>query len=232
MDHQQSTSRQTPAELAGFEAQVRSAMEHGENVQEAVRQLTLRNISAHAMNLDSLKQITEAVLRGVRAGAEVQMQQTAQQTEMARTNLKHAVSGLDTALAQFAQASKLAIQEATSKAQAFSNKDLLAARSDISGLESMFLETLQKSASQTKDAAGEIFTDLVNHARLHGSQVGQQLQDTLQVVSEQMAIAARAQVTAGLHLAEVTANLVRQIAAGVLTGLADHVKPGQPNKEG
>lgn len=231
MENPQATSRQTPAEIASFEAQVRSAMEHGENVQEAVRQLTLRNISAHSTNLESLKQVTEAVFRGIRAGAETQMQQTAQQTEMARANLKLAVNGLDTALSQFAQASKLALQEAAGRAQTFSSKDLAAARSDISGLESMFLETMQKSASQAKDAASEIFSDLLHHARLHGSQVGHQLQDTLKVMSEQMAIATRAQVTAGLHLAEVTSDLLRQIAAGVLTGIADHVKPTERRKD-
>ena len=40
------------------------------------------------------------------------------------------------------------------------------------------------------------------------------------------------QVGAGLHLAQATSDLLRQIAADVLTGLADHVKPGHSQGKG
>ena len=59
------------------------------------------------------------------------------------------------------------------------------------------------------------------------SAVGTQLKETLAVIAHQLAAAGRAQAGVGLHLAQATSNLLRQIAAGVLTGLADHVKPGQ-----
>lgn len=36
----------------------------------------------------------------------------------------------------------------------------------------------------------------------------------------------------GLHMAQATSDLLRQIAAGVLTGVADHVMPGHPQGEG
>ena len=44
--------------------------------------------------------------------------------------------------------------------------------------------------------------------------------------------AGRAQVGAGLHLAKNTSDFVRKIAAGVLTGLADHVRPGETKTKG
>ncbi len=47
-------------------------------------------------------------------------------------------------------------------------------------------------------------------------------------MTHQIGATGRAQVGAGLHLAQATSDLLRQIAAGVLTGLADHVKPGHP----
>lgn len=211
-----------------LEAEVRSAVEQDHDVQEMVRQLTLRRISARSLDIESLRQITRAVLSGARAGTQKELQQSAAQTEITRARLKQAVAGLDTALAQFAEASKLALEEAAGRAQTFSSDDLARARSDLESLEAMFLETLQSAASATKDVAGEILHDLAAHARVHGSAVGAQLKETLVVMTHQLGATGRTQIGAGLHLAQATSVLLRQIAAGMLTGLADHVKPGHP----
>jgi hypothetical protein len=89
------------------------------------------------------------------------------------------------------------------------------------------VETLQSSASAAKGVAGEILHDLAAHTRTHGSAIGTQLKETLAVFARHIGAAGRAQVGVGLHLAKNTSDLVRQIAAGVLTGVADHIKPGQ-----
>lgn len=215
-----------------LEIEVRNAVEQGRDVQEAVRQLTLRKVSAHSLDMGSLRHIAGAVLRGARAGAQKQLQQSAAQTDIARATLKQAVAGLDVALAQIAEASKLAIEEATSRAQKFSGEDLTRARTELASLEEMFLETLQSSASGARDAAGDILHDLAAHTRTHGSALGAQLKETLAVIAHQISAAGHAQAGAGLHFAQSTSDLVRQIAAGVLTGLADHVKPGHSKSKG
>lgn len=219
------TSNTPNQEIATLEAEVRSVVEQGHDVQETVRQLTLRKISAHALDIESLRQIASAVLRGARAGAQKELNLTVNQTDNARAQLRQAVAGLDVALAQLAEASKLAIEEAAARAQKFSSEDLSRTRSDLEALESMFMDTLQATAASSKDAAGEILHDLAAHTRTHGSAVGAQLKETLSVVTHQIGVAGRSQAAAGLHLARATSDLLRQIAAGVLTGLADHVRP-------
>jgi hypothetical protein len=211
-------------DIPNLQSQVREAVETGKNIQDLVRDLTLRQVSAHTLNLDSLRQITEAVVKGARAGVEQQLQASAQQTELAKTSLHQAVSGLDTALAQIANASKLALQEAASRAQTFSNQDLSRAKSDMESLEKMFVETLQTSANAAKDSASQILGDLAKHAQVNGSAVGAQLRDTLTVMTEQMTVVGKAQIQTGLQLAQVTSDLLRQMAAGMLTGVADHLK--------
>jgi len=211
-----------------LEAEVRSAVEQGHNVQEVVRQLTLRKISARSLDIESLRQIAGAVLQGAKAGVQKELDQSAAQAGIARANLKQAVGGLDVALAQFAEASKLALEEAAGRAQKFSSEDLARTRSDLESLEAMFLETVKSSASGAKGAAGDILYDLAAHARIYGSAVGTQLKETLAVITHQLGAAGRTQVEAGLHLAQATSDQLRQIAAGLLTGLADHVKPGHP----
>lgn len=213
-------------DTAVLEAEVSNAVEQGHNVQELVRQLILRKISAHSLDIESLRQIASAVLSGARVGAQMGLNQPVAQTGTARANLKRAVAGLDAALAQVAEASKLALEEAAGRAQTFSGEDLARARADMESLEAMFLETLRSAASGAKDVAGEILYDLAADARIYGSAVRAQLKETLAVMTYQLDAAARAQVETGLHLAQATSDALRQIAAGVLTGLADHANPG------
>lgn len=219
---------ETSNDTSTIEAEVRSTVEHGNNVQEKVRQLTLRAISTRSLDIESVRQTASAVLRGAQAAVKEELQHSSAETHIARDHLKQAVTGLDIALAQFAEAAKLSVEEAASRAQKYSSEDLKRARADLASLETMFVETLQSSASAAKNAAGDILHDLAAHARTHGSAIGTQLKDTLSVFASHIAAAGRVQVGVGLHLAKNTADLARQIAAGVLTGLADHVQPRQP----
>lgn len=221
-----------PGATNPFESQIREAFETGKDIQEAIRQLTLRQISQRSVDLESLRQVASAALHGARAGAEAQLQKSAASIESTRAHLKQAVDGLDAALAQCAEASKLALEEASSKALSFSREDLSRTRSDLAALETMFVETLQKSASATKNVVGEILTDIAEHSRIHGSTVGHQLKDTLATMSHKLEEAGRTQVEVGLHLAHATTDLLRQFTAGMLSGLADRIKPSErPDKE-
>ena len=215
----------TSNDTSTIEAEVRKTVEQGNNVQEKVRQITLRVISTRSLDIESVRQTADAVLRGARAAVQKELQHSSAQTHIARDHLKQAVTGLDIALAQFAEAAKLAVEEAAGRAQRYSSDDLQRARSDLASLETMFVETLQSSASSARNAAGEILHDLAAHTRTHGSAIGTQLKDTLSVFARHIGAAGRAEVGVGLHLAKNTSDLVRQIAAGVLNGLADHVRP-------
>lgn len=223
---------ETSNDTTKLEAEVSDVVEQGHDVQERVRQLTLRIISARSLDIKSVRKTANAVLRGARAGVLKELRHSSAQTHIARDHLKQAVTGLDVALAQFAEAAKLTVEEAAGKAQKYSSEDLKRARADLENLDKMFLETLQSSASAAKDAAGEILHDLAAHARTHGSAVGAQLKETLPVFMRHIGAAGRAEVGAGLHLAKNTADLVRQIAAGVLTGLAERVQPGHGKDPG
>lgn len=213
-----------------LEAEVKNAVEQGHAIQEKVRQLTLRVISARSLDIKSVRKTADAVLRGARAGVKKELKHSSAQTAIARDHLKQAVTGLDVALAQFAEAAKLTVEEAAGKAQKYSSEDLKLARADLEKLEKAFLETLQSSASAAKDTAGEILHDLAEHTRTQGSAVGAQMKETLPVFAHHISEAGRAEVGAGLHLAKNTADVMRQIAAGVLTGLAEHIQPG-PSKD-
>lgn len=219
-------------DIKTLEAEVRKAVEEGRDVQERVRQITLRIIRARSFDIKSLQDATMAVLRGARAGVQKDVQYSSNQSKIALDHLKQAVTGLDVALAQFAEAAKLAVEEASGRAQRYSSEDLTRARSDLEKLEKMFLDSLQASARATRDAAGDVLHGLADHARIQGSAVGGQMKETLATIAHQLGAAGSAQAGIGLHLARNTSDLLRQIAAGMLTGLADHVKPSRHNDKG
>ncbi|OGS99976.1 MAG: hypothetical protein A3F73_13185 [Gallionellales bacterium RIFCSPLOWO2_12_FULL_59_22] len=223
---------ETGNDASSIEAEVCQTVEQGNDVQEKVRQLTLRAISARSLDIDSVRQTAGAVLRGAQAAVQNELQHSSAQTDIARERLKQAVAGLDIALAQFAEAAQLTVEEAAGRAQKYSSDDLKRARSDLAKLESMFVETLQSSALAAKNTAGEILHDLAAHTRIHGSAIGAQLKDTLSVLTRHIGAAGHAQVGVGLHLAKNTSDLLRQIAAGVLTGLAERAHPGHSKNKG
>jgi len=74
-----------------LEADVKNAIEQGHDVQEQVRQLTLRRISARSLDIESLRQIAAIVRRGARAAVQKELNLSAAQTGTARTQLKQAV---------------------------------------------------------------------------------------------------------------------------------------------
>lgn len=218
----------TSNDTRALEEEVQKAVEGGMDVRDKVRQVTLRIMRERSFDIDSLRETATSVLRGARAGLQSRLQQPAADEEKAKSSLREAVSGLDTALAQFAQAAKLAVEEAKGKAQSYSRDDLTRARADLENLEKMYLDTLQEAASTAKGTAGDILSDLSSHARIHGSAVGQQMKDTVASIAHEISAAGSAQISAGLHLAKSTSEYMRKLAAGALNSLADRVHPGEP----
>lgn len=200
-------------------------VEEGLEVQERVRALTVRYLSAGQTDFSALRATAEAVIKGAHEGVQPSLKRAASQTDSVREQLKAAVGGLDSAFSQWAHASRLAMEEAAGRAQAFSKNDLSQMQKELQSLQSLVVETLQSAAGKTKDAAGQIFSDLATHAQRSGSATGEQVQQTLAAVTHSMAEAGKANAQAGIALAQATADTFRAIAAGMLGGLADHVQP-------
>ena len=215
---------------AKLESEVRDAVAQGDNVQESVQRLTLKALSSEIHDLASLRRVITAVMRGARDGVQQRLQQTTSQSNTIKIQLTDAIAGLDAALAQLAEASKLAVEEAAGRARKFSNEELTRARSDLESLEAMFLETLQSSASTAKGLVADTLHDLVTHAKLNGTAVGSQLQDTLTTFTQQMTSTGQSQLESGVKLTHATSDLLRKVAAGVLGGLAERVKPGEKHQ--
>jgi uncharacterized protein YicC (UPF0701 family) len=196
-----------------------------------VQHLTLQKLSEKNHDLESLGRVMTAVMHGVREDAQQKLKHTSVQTQASLAQITDAVAGLDAALAQLAEASKLAVEEAAGRAEKFSHEELARARTELESLEALFLDTLKVSASAAKGAVADTLHDLLAHAKRNGTAVGSQLKDTLAVIAHQMTLVGHTQFQEGIHFTQATADLMRKIAAGLLTGIAERVKPGDKSKK-
>lgn len=221
---QNETTDTSQNEIKTLEAEIREAVANGVHVQETVQRLTLQALNAKQIDLDYLQRIVAAVMQGIQDGATQRLQQLNDHALTAKVQIGGAVSGLDAALAGLAQASKLAVEEAAGQAKKFSDSELTRTRSDLEGLESLFLDSLQKTASAAQGVVADILHDLTRHAKANGTEVGAQLKETLAVLAQQIASVGHAQVATGISLAHATADFVGKIANGVLSGISDQAK--------
>lgn len=211
-------------DFASLETEIHDAVAHGTNVKEAVRHLTLKAMNADTLDTESIQRIVTAAMQGVREGANHQMQHATDQSEIAQKQVTEAIAGLDSALAKFAEASKLAMEEATSRTHRFSDTELTRMRSDLEGLEDIFLDTLKDTAATTKGLVADTLHDLVRHAQNNGTAVGEQLKETLVTLASQMSLVGKAQLEAGIKLTHETAKFLREIASGIISGVEDRDK--------
>ena len=223
-------SPDTISDTSALEARVRNSIVHGSNVREEVRDFTVKALSQPNQDQKSLRKVVTAVMKGVSEGAQQKLQQTPVQTQTILEPVRDAVAGLDVALAQLAEASKLALEEAAGRAQKFSNEELAHARAELESVESLFLDIVQASASAAQELVKETLADLISHAKRNGTAVGSQVKDTLVVFNQQMTSVGQSQLEAGKELTHAITNLMREATAGVLAEIAERVKPDDISK--
>jgi seryl-tRNA synthetase len=211
-------------EGSALESEVREAIARGNNVQQAVRDLTIKALSTQP-DFESLRRILTAVMQGVREGAQQVLHHNSGQVHTVLNPVREAVAGVDAALAQFAEASKLALQEAAGRAQKFSREELTRVRSELEGIEHLFLEIVQASASSAQQAVSETLHDFVTHAKRNGTAVGSRLEDTLAAFNREVSSTGQMGFETGVKLTHAITSLMSQAAAGVLDGVAQSVKP-------
>lgn len=211
-------------DIKTLEAEIREAVAEGSHIQETVHRLTLKAMNAQHIDIESLRRIITAVMQGVHDGSEQRLRQVNNQTQAAKSQITEAVAGLDSALARFAEASKLAIEEAAGQAKRFSDTELKRTRSELESLESLFVDTLHHTATTAQGLIADILLDLSHHAKNTGTTVGSQLKETLATFAQQIASVGHSQLETGASLAQSTANFVNKITDGVLSGIKDQAK--------
>ncbi|NJA06459.1 hypothetical protein HC024_12125 [Methylococcaceae bacterium WWC4] len=196
----------------------RDTVIQGNNIKNDIRDIVIQALTGGTMSADVIKQTLSEVVEGACEGARIRSKDNAEA-------LKQAVTGIDVALSQVAEASKLAIEEAAGNIQAFSDHDLKQAMNDLQDLESMFLDSLNEVAGKGKETAHQTLRDLLNHIQSTGSSVGQSVSKILTGLHSDIAKDGRLQKIQAADIVKTTGATIATVASGVLAGIADSLKP-------
>ena len=198
---------------------VRAAVKSGTDVHQQIKAITLKALTKRQLDMENIKSVTEAVGNGINEGM-------ATQGEHAKEVFMHAATALDDALAIAAEASKLAIEEAASRVNEYSEHDLNDAIKDLQGMEKSFLGTLEKIAKGSNQVVADIVSDFIAHTGQSGTAVGKQALTALE------ALKALPQISKEIIVANTvaTASTLAQIGSGILLGIAESLQ-SSPSKK-
>ncbi len=198
---------------------IRAAVDSGSDIYQKVQAITLKALTEHELDLDNIKSVVQSAGKGINAGLVSQNEQT-------QEIFKQAARALDDALAKTAEASKLAIEEATSRVSDFSHDEVSNATDALKTLESLFIETLQTVAQSGNQVVRNIVEDFITHTQRSGTAVGKQTLLALDALKELPALGKDNIVSSTL----ATTSALAQIGSGILLGIAESLQPSQTKK--
>ena len=196
-----------------------AAVQSGTDVHQQIKAITLKALTKGQLDIDNIKNVTEAVGKGINEGMSTQ-------GEHAKEVFTQAATALDDALAMAAEASKLAIEEAASRVSDYSEHDLNNAIKDLRDREGVFLDTLGKIAKGSNQVIAGIVSDFIDHAGQSGTAVGKKTLTALDALKDLPQISKEVIVSSTV----ATASTLAQIGSGILLGIAESLHSSQSKK--
>jgi len=195
----------TEAKQQGVKEAAREAVDSGSDIYEQIRAITIKALTERDLDTDNIRNVVDDVASGISDALSTQGEQT-------KTIFIQAISALDEALAVAAEATKLALEEASSKVSEFSEQDFSKAKEDLKTMEGMFLETLEKVAKNGNEIVAEVVTDFTDHSRKTGTAVGKHVLTALESLQHLPQMGLSTTVAAASSLAQIGANILAGIA--------------------
>ncbi len=190
----------------------------GHNIENNIRHIVVQALKEGKIQPDEIKQTLNDVIEGACAGVDSQSSKSGEA-------IKQVIMGVDAALGQVAEASKLAIEEASTNVQEFSDHDLKRALTDLEDLESLFLDTLNEVARKGQESTRKTLTDLFNHFQNSGSSVGNSVKQIISVLHHDLSKEGRLQKIQLSDVAKATGSSFSRVVSGIFSGIADSLDP-------
>ncbi len=192
----------------------RETVIQSDDIQKDIRQLVIQALKEGELDPEAIKQTLHSVLEGASEGSNSQFDKN---TEA----LEQVVTGIDAALGQVAEVSKLAIEEASGNLQDFSDHDLKRALNDLQDLESLFFDTLSEVAHKGKDKTRETLVGLLEHLQNSGSSVGESATKILTDLRHDLSKNGRLEKIQAADIAKAAGISFARISSGIFAGIAD-----------
>jgi len=139
--------------------------------------------------------------------------------------LKETAHGIEDALATLAEASKLTLEEAQSRVDVFSERDLRQTIEDLRALEVMFAETVADLAKSGSTTVRTMLHDFAIHTERTGSNTHASIWAAREAVERALVHSGPPSVPDMARAARSGASIFAAVTSGVLARLADALGP-------
>lgn len=198
-------------------AAIRDAVAQGDNIQNEVHDIVVQAFSSIKMQPEKIPEVLKETVEGAVDGS-------LKFSGLESDALKQAMHGVDDALSQAAEASKLALEEAAGNVKAYSENDLQRAFEDFKTLETLFIDTLGKVAESSSSKANEVLNDLLAHSRTNGTAVGKTIAEVMEGLRRLLADSSAHYQTQASDTVQVVGETVAGLASGILSGIAKNLE--------
>jgi hypothetical protein len=208
------TKTKTKSSTERIKSAASKSLQHGGNIHEKVRDLTLNALTSRRFEPGQIKDVVRSMTEGITLGA-------AKHGGDTRHTLSQALAGLDEALMKLAEASRLALQELASKAKELNDTEVKQVLTNLRRLEDDFLSTVSSAADSAEQKIKTELHDLVTHARRTGTDTGAKVAETLGEFTSRTGSIMLDGAKAGVDQALEMSARFTELAGGILAGMAD-----------
>lgn len=202
-------------------AEASETIRSGDDIRAHVRELTLAALKGRRFDRAGMRQVVRAVTEGVASGA-------AQSRVDMRTAMADALAGLDLALRTSAEAGYAAIKQLSATGRSFSDTELKQALGNMRKLEEDFLNTVSDVADKASAQVQPPLREALANTRRAGTATGRQVAVTMADFAQRFSIASIDATVAGLEVAGEVGARFAALASGILSGMAEAMRPGAP----
>jgi hypothetical protein len=207
---------------ARIRSEASDSVRTGDDIRERVRHLTLAALRDRRFDGSGMRDVVRAVTEGVATGAE-----RSSSVDM-RIAFAEALSGLDSALRTSADAGYSALKQLSSTGRSFSDKELKQAIGTMRRLEEDFLDTVSQVADSASAQVQPPLREALAQTRRAGTATGRQVALTMTEFAQRFSIASIDATVSGLEVAGEVGARFAALASGILSGLAEALRPAQP----
>lgn len=186
----------------------------GANLRTTVRALTLKALERRELTLEQIRGVLENVTVGVTLG----MVDREMNVEKA---LADALAGMDDALLNVVEATRVALDRLGSAGQDYEDSYLKQASRDLERYEDALLQSVAKSANSAGEKLGAQWAQVLRKKKLTGTGTGARAAATARDFAKRAQLALRKQRETGFKAAHLLTQNFATLASGILIGMSE-----------
>jgi hypothetical protein len=186
----------------------------GANLRTTVRGLTLKALERRELTLEQIRSVLENVTVGVTLGV-VDREMNVEKA------LADALAGMDDALLNVVEATRVALDRLGSAGQDYEDSYLKQASRDLERYEDALLQSVAKSADSAGEKIGAQWAQVLQKKKLTGTGTGAKAAATARDFAKRAQMALRKQRETGFKTAHLLTQNFATLASGILIGMSE-----------